>query len=96
MCGVLRAWAESQLNEPRGHSIDHASGEHQPEQPPLDPETFVPFPDGFEEDDDLRSEFIRQLARASLSSHQPTPYRHVTGPSHATWDSSIPRTLVRF
>lgn len=83
-------------SEPRGHSIDHARGEPQPEQPPLHPTTNAPFPDGFEEDDDLRSEFIRQLASASLRSHQPTTDRHATGHAHAAHNSSIPRTLVRF
>ena len=68
----------------------------QPEQRPLQPETNSPFPAGFEEDDALRSEFIRQLARTSLHSQQAATDRHATGHAHAAPDSSIPRTLVRF
>jgi mannosyltransferase OCH1-like enzyme len=56
----------------------------------------APFPQGFEEDDGLRSEFIRQLARTSLRAHQLTKRPHAAGHIQAARGSSIPRTLVRF
>lgn len=56
----------------------------------------TPFPEGFEEDDDLRSEFIRQLARRSLHSQAARADRQATCQPRATCSPSIPRTLVRF
>lgn len=58
--------------------------------------TNAPFPDDFEEDDALRSEFIRQLARRSLRSQRRKIAQHESGPAHTAHPSSIPRTLVRY
>ncbi len=81
-------------NEPRPDSAARTSSELRVEQPAIHAVTTVPFLDGFEEDDDLRSEFIRQLARMSLHAQQSTTERN--GTSHPPCNSSIPRTVVRF
>lgn len=81
-------------NEPRVHSILSASTE--PWGEPIEPTTNAPFPDGFEEDDDLRSEFIRQVAHTALRSPQLKSHPHATSHGPATPGISIPRTLVRY
>jgi len=54
------------------------------------------FPDGFEEDDLLRSEFVRQLAYSASQSGQAATSEAITEEVLDAHDSLIPRTLVRF
>jgi hypothetical protein len=74
-------------DELRAHSDDHTSTATGGGRPPIPATSNVQFPDGFEEDDHLRSEFIRQLAHRSLRSQR---HARVGG------KASIPPTLVRF
>lgn len=82
--------------EPRCYSINRASTEPFVEQQPVRSAASAPFPDGFEEHDDLRSEFIRQLVHTSLLSQQSAAGPLVISEAVAVRDSCIPRTLVRF
>lgn len=56
----------------------------------------TPFVDGFEEDDALRSEFTRRLARTTLHSQQAATGRHAARQAHRAHSYSIPPTLIRF
>lgn len=58
--------------------------------------TTEPFPEGFEEDDLLRSEFMRQLAYSARLSEQSGTGRSTTDEIVAAPGALIPRTLVRF
>lgn len=58
--------------------------------------TSEPFPDGFEEDDLLRSEFMRQLANGARLSSLGSKGHSAPEEVVATHGSSIPRKLVRF
>lgn len=78
-------------DEPRTHSVFQVNTEPGTEQLPMD----AAFSQGFEEDDDQRSEFIRQLARTSQHFQRPTAGLQPPVLLPAA-DSSIPRTLVRF
>jgi hypothetical protein len=82
-------------NEPRAESTPFVRTEPGAGSPPIQPARNAPFPEGFEENDALRSEFIRQLASTSLRSQKSTSDR-VSPQALAADSSSIPRTLVRF
>ncbi len=79
--------------EPRLHAIDpNASTEYLLTHAA----TRIPFPENFEEDDELRSEFIRQLAYRARLSGQASKGHGLTRELVATQGASIPRNLVRF
>lgn len=81
--------------EPRADAIDpntETCAEHLPNHAT----TSEPFAEDFEEDDQLRSEFMRQLAYCARLSEQASKGHSATEEVVATRGPSIPRKLVRF